>query len=47
MYINVRLQIFQRRLDGSLDFYRDWREYENGFGEPSHEYWLGMYTLFE
>ena len=40
--MHVRKQVFQRRLDGSLDFYRDWREYEKGFGDPSHEYWLGM-----
>ncbi|XP_052075246.1 uncharacterized protein LOC127712688 isoform X1 [Mytilus californianus] len=33
--------VFQRRLNGKTDFYRGWKEYENGFGELSAEYWLG------
>nr|XP_022290455.1 ficolin-1-like [Crassostrea virginica] len=33
--------VIMDRNDGSVDFYRTYAEYENGFGTPSTETWIG------
>ncbi|KAJ8033071.1 Fibrinogen-like protein A [Holothuria leucospilota] len=37
---------FQRRVDGTVDFYRNWMSYKVGFGSADHEFWLGNDKLY-
>lgn len=37
--------VFQRRMNGKTDFYRNWSEYSVGFGNLSEEFWLGNELL--
>lgn len=34
--------VLLRRQDGSVEFFRGWEDYRNGFGDPAGEYWLGL-----
>lgn len=40
-----RWTVFQRRVNGSTNFYRNWTEYKEGFGAKQHEFWLGNEKL--
>ncbi|XP_071168198.1 microfibril-associated glycoprotein 4-like [Mytilus edulis] len=33
--------VFQRRMNGKTNFYRDWDTYKEGFGNQNEEFWLG------
>ena len=33
--------VLQRRINGKINFKRNWNEYKNGFGDPNEEFWLG------
>lgn len=37
----LTFKVFQRRNRGGSDFYKNWANYKNGFGDIQNEFWLG------
>ncbi|XP_030375058.1 microfibril-associated glycoprotein 4-like [Scaptodrosophila lebanonensis] len=37
--------VIQKRIDGNLNFFRNWTEYTLGFGNISHEFFIGLKKL--
>ncbi|KAM6244069.1 tenascin isoform 4-T4 [Porphyrio hochstetteri] len=37
--------VFLRRQNGKEDFYRNWKTYVAGFGDPKEEFWIGLENL--
>lgn len=42
----LSIKVIQRRVNGSVNFYRDWNSYKDGFGSPDHELWLGNDKIY-
>ncbi|XP_035854963.1 fibrinogen C domain-containing protein 1-like isoform X1 [Sander lucioperca] len=38
--------VIQRREDGSVNFFRDWKAYRDGFGKTTGEHWLGLQRIY-
>uniref|UniRef100_A0A182N216 Fibrinogen C-terminal domain-containing protein n=1 Tax=Anopheles dirus TaxID=7168 RepID=A0A182N216_9DIPT len=39
--------VIQQRFNGSINFYRNWKEYRNGFGNLDGEFWLGLERIYQ
>ncbi|XP_045215570.2 microfibril-associated glycoprotein 4-like [Mercenaria mercenaria] len=39
--------VFHNRFNGTVDFYRNFTDYENGFGDTAGEFWLGFKYIEE
>ena len=37
--------VIQRRINGSVDFYRNWTDYVYGFGDLEGEFWYGLENI--
>uniref|UniRef100_A0A8C9XAT2 Fibrinogen C-terminal domain-containing protein n=1 Tax=Sander lucioperca TaxID=283035 RepID=A0A8C9XAT2_SANLU len=44
--VDLQIRVFQRRMDGTVNFYRGWDQYKTGFGIAAGEYWLGLESLY-
>ncbi|XP_078073378.1 tenascin-like [Mustelus asterias] len=39
--------VFQRRMNGKINFMRNWKDYSTGFGALTGEHWLGLQYLHQ
>ena len=39
--------VLQRRMDGTVNFNRDWADYNKGFGDLDGEHWLGLNKIYQ
>ena len=39
--------VFQRRMDGTVDFYRNWADYVKGFGDLNGEFWMIYHIKYQ
>ena len=46
MMMMIFFKMIQRRMDGSVNFYRGWTEYKKGFGDINTEFWIGIGGFF-
>ncbi|WAR15877.1 TENN-like protein [Mya arenaria] len=37
--------VIQRRINGNVNFFRDWDDYVHGFGDVDGEFWLGLQKI--
>jgi len=39
--------VIQQRIDGSVDFNRNWADYKAGFGNIANNFWLGLEKMYQ